>query len=163
MCTGSGRFLMDSSRSRPVRGLAAWGLLALGRPASGCSEVAGAASIRGGLDGPGGLAARMSRTESAICLLPRLTFSPRLCLDWMLLRPKDASLRGSELSGRVLSGCQSMAGVSLSCQDGNPWRPWSFHASPELLRGCCCDAVVNGCAAPAKIDGGMLTPLMTAG
>ncbi len=160
MGTGSGRFLMESSRSRPASGLACCGLRLLGWPASACSEAAGAGSLRGGLDGPGGLAARMSRTESAICLLARLTFSPRLCLDWMLLRPKDASLRGSELSGRELSGCQSMAGVSLSCQEGTPCKPWTFHASPGTLAGCCATEL-NGCAAPAKIEGGMLTPVMS--
>lgn len=122
MGTGSGRFLTDSSRSRPaVRGLASGMLLLLGWPASGCSAGPDAGSPWGGLGGPGGLALRMSRTESAICLLPRLTFSPRLCLDWRLLKPKEASLRGSELSGNTaLSGCQSMAGVNLSCQEGKP-------------------------------------------
>ena len=120
--TGSGRFLTDSSRSMfAVRGLASGMLLLLGWPASGCPAGPDAGSPCEGLGGPGGLAPRMSRTDSAICLLPRLTFSPRLCLDWRLLKPKEASLRGSELSGKTaLSGCQSMAGVNLSCQDGKP-------------------------------------------
>ena len=107
--------------------------------------------------GPGGFVARMSKTESAICLLARLTRSPpRLCLECMLSRPKDRSLMGIELAGRDPSGCQDKAGGSLSWKDCRPMSLQSFLSSPFALAGCA--VVVKGCADAAKIEGGIFAP-----
>ncbi len=106
--------------------------------------------------GPGGFVARMSSTERAICLLARLTRSPRLCLEAMLLRPSDErSLMGVELLGREPSGCQDRAG-GMSCQDCRPLSLLSFQPSSDVLAGCA--AVVKGGADAAKMEGGMLIP-----
>ena len=106
--TVSGMLLIDTSL--PMLGPAAETAAA---SVSSCF-AAGATVLFGGSEGPGGLADRISRTEAAICLLAKLTRSPKLCLDARLFRPKDASVRGSELRGKEISGCQSIGGVSLS-------------------------------------------------
>ena len=106
--------------------------------------------------GPGGFVLRMSRTESAICLLARLTRSPRLCLDCMLFRPKEISLIGVELAGKDPSGCHDKAGGSLSCQDCRPFSLHSFLSSPFELAGCA--VLVKGGVDAAKIEGGIFVP-----
>jgi hypothetical protein len=80
--------------------------------------VVGATEVLGGSAGPGGLADKISKTDAAICLLAKLTRSPKL--EFKLVNPKDASLNGSELASKTPSGCQSIAGMSLSCQEGKP-------------------------------------------
>ena len=107
--------------------------------------------------GPGGFVARMSKTESAICLLARLTRSPpRLCLECMLSRPKERSLIGVELAGRSPSGCQDKAGGSLSWKDCRPMSLQSFLSSPVEMAGCA--VVVKGGADAANIEGGIFAP-----
>lgn len=107
--------------------------------------------------GPGGLVARMSKTDRAICLLARLTLSPRLCLDCMLLRPKDISLMGRVLAGREPSGCQDRAGGSLSCQDCRPFSlVHPLFSSPFELAGCA--VLAKGWADAANMEGGILAP-----
>ena len=133
-------------------------MLSFPSEAAGCASELGPSAPSCALSsGPGGFVARMSKTDRAICLLARLTLSPRLCLDCMLLRPKDISLMGRVLAGREPSGCQDRAGGSLSCQDCRPFSlVHSFFSSPFELAGCA--ALAKGWADAANMEGGILAP-----
>jgi hypothetical protein len=118
--------------------------------ASSCAG-AGAAALLSPSIGPGGLAERISKTEAAICLLAKLMRSPKLGFEARLCRPSDASVSGSELRGKELSGCHSMAGVSLSCQEG---KPCSLLSSAVVLGSDVGGKLVG---AAANMEGGMFT------